>query len=146
MVRRQKVCLFFIFLNHHVRDAPKTESELVKEKFLKDEQRKLKEDPFEAKFKSLSSSSKSAGKTAPLELVYDKYYDDEKRSKKSKKSKKEKKSKKKKRKRSRSSSRSRSPSPKKVILPPGAPSIEELRRRKAAREAKAKQKTYVSVD
>ena len=65
-----------------------------------------------------------------------------KRSKK-KKSKKEKKSKKKKRKRSRSRSRSssRSPSPKKVILPPGAPSIEELRRRKAAREAKARQKT-----
>ena len=66
---------------------------------MKDEQRKLKEDPFEAKFKSLSSSSKPAEKKAPLELVYDKYYDDEKRSKKSKKSKKEKKSKKKRKKR-----------------------------------------------
>ena len=60
-----------------------------------------------------------------------------------KKLKKEKKSKKKKRKRSRSKSRSPSPPPKQVILPPGAPSMEELRRRKAQREAKARQKTYI---
>jgi len=63
-----------------------------------------------------------------------------------KKLKKERKSKKKKRKRSRSKLRSPSPPPKQVILPPGAPSMEELRRRKAQREAKARQKTQAVMD
>ena len=69
---------------NHFRDAPKTESELANEKLLKDEQRKLKEDPFEAKFKSKMTWSqevqkKFEKKPEALELVYDKYYDDEKR-------------------------------------------------------------------
>jgi len=60
------------------RDAPKAESELVKEKFLKDEQRKLKEDPFEAKFKSLNRTAETKKKKPDeqLILIYDKYYDE----------------------------------------------------------------------
>ena len=69
---------FHIYLEHLFRDAPKAESELAKEKFLKDEQRKLKEDPFEAKFKSLNRTETKQKKKPDeqLVLIYDKYYDE----------------------------------------------------------------------
>lgn len=137
---------------------------------IKDDIRKLKEDPFEAKFKSKMEWTKEKRQKSSIENperlpelkmpkinLSDSDSDEKhKKTKKSKKSKKLKKSKKSKsrksdrqrsRSRSRSSSRSRSPEIRKTEkLISGAPSMDELRKRKQKREEREKLKTQELMD